>query len=229
MKEIVKEHPLRPIILRFDFEKPQSELEKKGLASHYLMHDLTWDMQKQLKAHYEALEKIDMEVTALEFQLLPIEQEMDIVEVFLNIKPPSILPFDERDEDFELNIEMADLYKSIIAHSDRLEEVQVDVTAENNWYQEHFDMIYEKESWIDEELWDNIHQIYRNYEQVQVDIVALDRDQEEFKEVLSEVFDYQDLYAEYGEAVFEMYNSLIRRADKNYRRAEAINKHINKL
>lgn len=229
MKEIVREHPLRPIILRFDFEKPQLDFEKQGLASHYLMHDLTWSMQQELKAHYQILEKLDMEITALEFQLLPIEQEMDIVEVFLNIKPPSILPLDEIDEDFELNIEMADLFKNITDHGDLLEEVEIEINAENTWYQKHFDMIYEKESWIDEDLWDNIHQIYRNFTEAQVDIVSLDRDQEEFREVLSDVFDYQDLYAEYGETVFEMYNNLIRRADKNYRRAEVINKHIKEL
>lgn len=226
MKEIVREHPLRPIILRFDLGKPQLEFEKKGLAAHYRMHDLTWDMQQQLQAHYEALEEIELEITELEYYLLPIEQDLDILEVFLKIQEPSVLPFGEKDDNTEINIDLNDFYKGVAYHNVRIQELHPDVAREYDWFQQHFEMIYEKESWIDEQLWEDVDPIYRNYDQAQVDIVSLDRDQEEFRGVLSEVFDYQDKYQDYAEVLFKMYNQLHKRSEESYRRAEVVQEAI---
>src|SRR5690606_35566954 len=110
-----------------------------------------------------------------------------------------------------------------------MQALHTNVSKEYDWFQGHFDMIYEKESWIDEGLWDDIHEIYRNYLQAQVDIVTLDRDQEEFRGALSEVFDFQNTYMEYGETIFEAYNELQKRADESYRRAETVNKALNDM
>ncbi|NGM62125.1 hypothetical protein G5B30_09385 [Sphingobacterium sp. SGG-5] len=229
MKEIVNEHPLRPIILQFEFDKPQMEFEKKGLDAHYLMHDLTWDMLQQLKAHNQALEEVDLGIAELDYMLLPLEQDLDILEVFLQIQDPSVLPFDEKDGEGEINIDLGSFYESVRQHNKKLQELHAEMLRENQWFEQHFDMIYEKESWIDSDLWNDIHQIYRNYLQAQVDIVTLDRDQEEFRGTLSEVFDYQDGYREYGEAIFEAYTRLHERSEKNYRRAEVVNEALNKM
>lgn len=229
MKEIVREHPLRSIILNFDLDKPQLEFEKKGLDAHYLMHDLTWNMQQQLKAHYQALEEIDIQIAELEYLLLPIEQDLDILEVFLRIQDPSVLPFDEKDDNTQITINLEDFYKGVSYHNQRIQDLHDEVSKEYHWYMQHFDMIYEKESWIVDTLWDDIHQIYRNYLQAQVDIVTLDRDQEEFREALSEVFDYQDIYREYSETLFNAYNELQKRSEGNYRRTEIVNQALNKM
>ncbi|MBE8723077.1 hypothetical protein [Sphingobacterium pedocola] len=229
MKEIVKEHPLRPIILRVDLQKPLLDFEKKGLEAHYLMHDQTWDMLQQLKAHYQALEQLDFEIAELDYLLLPIEQDLDILEVFLKIKDPSVLPFDDKDDNAEINIDLGEFYKGVAYHNQRLQDMHEDLESEYDWFIKHFDMIYEKESWIDEQLWDDIHQVYRNYLDAQVDIVTLDRDQEEFKGTLSEVHDYQDRYREYGESIFAAYNELHKRSEETYRRTEVVNQGLNKL
>lgn len=229
MKEIVKEHPLRPIILRFDISKPQPEFEKKGLESHYLMHDLTWKMSQNLKVHYQAMQEIDQKISELEYLLLPIEQDLDILEVFLKIKDPSVLPFDEKDGEVDISIDLQTFYQGVHDHNQGLNELHELVTLEYDWFKEHFDMIYDHESWIDDSLWDDVHQIYSNYLDAQVDIVTLDRDQDEFREALSEVFDYQDMYGEYAETVFEAYSTLNARADKNYRRTEVVNEGLGKL
>ncbi|TDQ76614.1 hypothetical protein [Sphingobacterium yanglingense] len=226
MKEIVKEHPLRPIILRFDLDKPLLDFEKKGLEAHYLMHDLTWDMLQQFKTHHNALEEIDIEISELEYLLLPIEQELDFLEVFLRIKDPSALPFDEKDGEAEITIDIGDFFQGVVYHNQRLQDIHASVDGEHQWFKSHFDMIYEKESWIAPRLWDDIHQIYRNYLQAQVDIVTLDRDQEEFRGALAEVFDYQDSYMDYGDSVFAAYNELHNRSEQVYRRAEVANSRL---
>ncbi len=229
MKEIVREHPLRAIILRFDLKKPQPEMEKRGLDAHYLMHDLTWTMQQQLRAHYQALEEIDIQVSELEYYLLPIEQDLDILEVFLGIKDPSVLPFDEKDDNAEIDIDLDEFYKGVNYHNQRIQDLHDEVSEAYQWYQQHVDMMYEKDGWIDDTLWDNVHQIYINYTEAQVDIVALDRDQEEFREILSEVFDYHEVYREYAETLFQMYNELQKRSEENYRRTEIVNQALHKM
>lgn len=229
MKEIVKEHPLRPIILRFDLDKPQLEFEKKGLASHYLMHDLTWETLQNLKTHYAAFEQLDIEIAELEYLLLPIEQDLDIFEVFLKIKDSSVLPFDDKDYETDITIDLGDFFQGVVYHNQRLQDMHANVDSEYLWFKNHFDMIYEKESWIDTALWDDVHQIYRNYLQAQVDIVTLDRDQEEFRGALSEVFDYQDVYMEYGDSILAAYNELHHRAEESYRRAEVVNERLSHM
>lgn len=229
MKEIVKEHQLRPIIVWFDLDKPQLDFEKKGLAAHYLMHDLTWDILQQLKQHNQVLEEIDFEIAELEYLLLPIEQDLDILEVFLKIKDPSVLPFDKHDEGTEISIDLEDFYKGIIYHNQRIQDLHDDISKEHRWFNAHFEMIYEKESWINEELWNDIHQIYKNYLEAQVDIVSLDRDQEEFREVLAEVNELQDNYNSYGEVIFNSFNVLQTRSQECYKRAEIVNKGSDEL
>ena len=229
MKEIVKEHQLRPIILRFDLDKPQLDFEKKGLAAHYLMHDLTWDILQLLKQHNQALEEIDFEITELEYLLLPIEQDLDILEVFLKIKDPSVLPFGKHDEGTEISIDLESFYEEIIYHNRRIQDLHDDISKEYQWFNTHFEMIYEKESWIDEQLWEDVNQIYHHYLEAQVDIVALDRDQEEFKDVLAEVNELQDSYNEYGEIIFNSFNVLQTRSQECYKRAELVNKTLDEL
>lgn len=75
------------------------------------MHDLTWDILQQLKQHNQALEEIDFEIAELEYLLFPIEQDLDILEVSLKIKDPSVLPFDKHDEGTEISIDLEDFYK----------------------------------------------------------------------------------------------------------------------
>lgn len=229
MKEIVREHPLRPIILQFDLDKPLLEFEKKGLHAHYLMHDLTWETLQNLKTHYAAYEQLDMEIAELEYLLLPIEQDLDILEVFLKIKDPSVLPFDDKDDQASIDIDLGDFFQGVVYHNQRLQDMHDMVNQEYLWSKKHFDMIYEKESWIETQLWDDIHQIYSNYLQAQVDIVTLDRDQEEFREALSEVFDFQDRYMDYGDSVIAAYNELQKRAEESYRRAEVVNERLSDM
>lgn len=229
MKEIVREHQLRPIILRFDLDKPQLDFEKNGLEAHYLMHDLTWDILQQLRQHNRTLEEIDFEIAELEYLLLPIEQDLDILEVFLKIKDPAILPFDKHDEGSEISIDLEDFYTGVIYHNRRIQDLHDDVSKEYKWFNAHFEMIYEKEGWINEELWNDIHLIYKNYLEAQVDIVSLDRDQEEFKQILAEVSELQDSYHEYGEVIFNSFNALQTRSEECYKRAEIVNKALDNL
>ncbi|MFB2119294.1 hypothetical protein [Parapedobacter sp. 2B3] len=105
------------------------------------------------------------------------------------------------------------------------------VVAEQEWFNAWADFIYENENWFDEEDdrgSDLIHQVFRQYEEVSVDIVTLDRDQQEFFGAVGEVTDLQSEYFDYGEAVLDLYTALHERSEKIYRRTERLNDHIDK-
>jgi len=227
MKEIVKQHPLRPIILEFDMAKPALDFETEALDAYYRQHDRTWDTKLKLLQHKDALFSLEVRITELEYSLLPIEQQLDFLEAGFQLTDQKELPFIE--EGF--TIDVGDFNNDIIAHNRGLVELHGLVVAEQKWFNEWADFIYENEDWFDEEddIGDGlIHKVFRHYEEVSVDIVSLDRDQQEFFGAVGEVTELQTEYFSYGETVFDLYTVLHGRSEKVYRRAERLNDHINK-
>src|SRR3546814_10649031 len=80
MKEIVKQHPLRTIILEFDVDKPALDFEIAALDAYYRQHDRTWETKQRLLHHKDALFELEVKITELEYLLLPTEQQLDFLE-----------------------------------------------------------------------------------------------------------------------------------------------------
>lgn len=227
MKEIVKQHPLRPIILEFDMAKPALDFETEALDAYYRQHDRTWETKQRLLEHKDAFFQLEVKITELDYALLPIEQQLDFLEAGFQLTDQNELPFIE--EGF--TIDVGEFNNDVIQHNRELVELWKGVDAEQKWYNEWADHIYENESWFDQqddEGSDLIHKVFRHYEEVSVDIVSLDRDQQEFFGAVGEVTELQNEYFDYGEAVLQTYTTLHERSEKVYRRAERLNDHIDK-
>ena len=227
MKETVKQHPLRAIILEFDPKKPVLDFETQALNAYYRQHDRTWDTKLQLQLHKDAFFQLDVKITELEYTLLPIEQQLDFLEAGFQLTDQSKLPWLE--EGF--TIDVGEFNNDVIWHNGQLVELWKGIKEEEEWYNAWADYIYENEDWFDEldqEGDELIHKVFRHYEEVSVDIVSLDRDQQEFFEVVSEVNELQNEYFEYGKAVIDMYTALHERSERIYRRAERVNDYIDK-
>ena len=227
MKEIVKQHPLRTIVLEFDMDKPALDFETQALEAYYRQHDRTWDTKQQLQLHKDAFYQLEVKITELDYALLPIEQQLDFLEAGFQLKDQKDLPF----IDEEFTIDVGEFNNDVYQHNQELVALWKGIDAEQTWYNDWADHIYENESWFDEqddEGSDLIHKVFRHYEEVSVDIVSLDRDQQEFFETVSEVSELQDEYFDYGEAVIKAYTELHGRSEAIYRRAEVLNDHINK-
>ena len=227
MKEIVKQHPLRAIILEFDVGKPTLDFETRALDAYYRQHDRTWETKLKLLQHKDALFSLEVRITELEYSLLPIEQQLDFLEAGFQLTDQSELPFIEE----RFTIDVGDFNNDVIQHNRELVELWKGVDAEQKWYNEWADHIYENESWFDEQDdkgSDLIHEVFRHYEEVSVDIVSLDRDQQEFFGAVGEVTELQNEYFDYGEAVLQTYTALHERSEKVYRRAETLNDHIDR-
>lgn len=222
MKTIIKEHPLRTIILDFDLEKQATDFETEALAAYYDMHDKTWETKQNLIKHKDKLFELDVQLTELEYMLLPIEQQLDFLEAGFELVKDVKLP----DIGDSFSIDVADFNREVIAHNDATIALHIDLLAEWKWFDNWADFIYEHEDWCATGQDDLIHAVFRQYEMVSVDIVSLDRDQQEFFGAHGEVRQLQSDYFDYGEQIFGMYNRIKERADAVYRRAEALDEHI---
>ncbi len=222
MKTIVKEHPLRPIILRFDLQKQTPEFEEEALDAYYAMHDKTWETKQNLLMHKDSLFELDVQITELEYRLLPIEQQVSFLEVgFQLVDNVELPPFDH---DFSIGI--GEFRTEVNNHLTDMQELYKDLMQEWAWFDSWADFIYDHEDWCAPGGNELIHQVYRHYEEVSVDIVSLDRDQQEFFGAHGEVRQLQRDYFDYGSQVFNMYNRVKERAEKVYKRANRVNDYI---
>ncbi len=214
MKEIVKEHPLRPIILRFDPKKGKPEFETKGLEAYYAMHDSTWKMRTALIDRANALDDLMEEIAQLEYPLLPIEQELEFVEAASGLRGQAELPPVEG----QFTINLDELRTSITEHHRAMAEFYPKLKDAWDWFDNHANFIYAHESWIEQGADDLVQELYIRYQEVSVDIVSLDRDQQEFFVAYAVVEQIQDDYFKLGDLVFAHYEKLLARANGIYQR-----------
>src|SRR5690606_20512604 len=147
MKEIVKQHPLRAIILEFDVGKPTLDFETRALDAYYRQHDRTWETKLKLLQHKDALFSLEVRITELEYSLLPIEQQLDFLEAGFQLTDQRELPVVEE----QFTIDVGEFNNDVITHNKELVELHGLVVAEHQWYNAWADFIYENEDWFDEE------------------------------------------------------------------------------
>ncbi len=229
MKEIVKEHPLRPIILQFDLTKKALDFEIKALEAYYRMHDRSWETKQNLLRHKEAFLEIDIKTTELEYRLAPIKQQLDFIEAAFKLVEVENVELPDFEEPFSIDI--ADLYETVDSHNEDLRDLHKQVVTEMQWFNDWADYIYENEDWFDEQDDEGdklIHQVFKHYNDVSVDIISLDRDQQEFFGILSGVRKLQREYFDYGEEVFEQYNRVHYASEEVYQRALRLKQYVDK-
>ncbi|PRD47245.1 hypothetical protein [Sphingobacterium haloxyli] len=227
MKEIVKEHPLRPIILQFDPKKKALDFEVKALEAYYRMHDKSWKTKQNLLQHKNTLTEIDMNTTELEYRLSWVKQQLVFLEAAFKLEENVELP----DMGERFSIDIVDFYTAVDSHNEDLRTLHQQIIAELRWLNDWADYIYENEDWFDEQDDEGdklIQQIFRHYDDVSVDIVSLDRDQQEFFDVIAEIRRLQREYFEYGEEVSEQYTRVQHESEEVYQRALRIQQYVNK-
>lgn len=218
MKEIIKDHPLRPIILRFDTSRSMPEFERKGLEAYYSLHDETWELKSKLLKQEAQLKDILSLVDELTLGLYAMEQDLDFLEAALEIGEEHFLPMVEG----TFTIDYTKLHEALNGHVDNMEKLYPKIKAAWDWYQQHADFVYEYETAVDFGHDELIHALYSRYEEVSVDIVSLDRDQQEFFGAYAEVDRLQSDYFDHAEQVLDMYDALHELTDGIYRRVEIV-------
>lgn len=228
MKEIVKEHPLRPIILQFDLKKKALDFEVKALEAYYRMHDRSWETKQNLLRHKDAFMEIDMKTIELEYRLAPIKQQLDFLEAAFKLVNNVDLP----DMGERFSIDIVDFYTAVDSHNEDLRALHQQITAELQWFNDWADYIYDNEDdWFDEQDSEGdklIHKVFKHYDDVSVDIISLDRDQQEFFGVIGDIRKLQREYFEYGEEVSEQYTRVHHESEEVYQRALRVKQYVDK-
>jgi hypothetical protein len=222
MKTIVREHPLRTIILDFDLSKTPPDFETEALQAYYGMHDKTWETRQNLLFRKDRLDELEVQINETEYSLLPIEQQLEFLEAGLQLTEPAELPLIEG----SFSIDVGDFLRGVIEHHGRMHAVHRDLVTEWTWYNDWVNFIYDHEDWCDEKASKQIHEVFCRYKEVSIDIVSLDKDRDEFFGAHGEVRQLQEEYFEKAEQILEFYSQVSERAEQIYQRAEIIDQHL---
>ena len=226
MKEIVKEHPLRPIILQFDLNKKPLDFERRALDAYYRSHDRLWEVQQKILQHKRAVQQIEQQINEIGQEMLRIRQQTDFLEDKLHIDKTHQLP--EIKESFSIDI--VDYYAAIDAQTDQRIALREEIILEIDWYNEWADYIYEHENWQDEEDEEGdrlMSEVFRHYNEVSVDIISLDRDRDEFHTAFGVTRRLQQVYFDYAAAVFDNFDDLQEACNALQTRALRIREVVN--
>lgn len=225
MTEILKQHPLRNIVLRFDLSKEMSDFEKEGLETYYRIHDETWDMSMRLNERTIELTHIDAGISRLHKELLPMEQKLDQLEADYGLRDGEDLPQMEE----KVTHDGETFYSFTIPHNKKMVDLAKLLMEEWKWYDAQVDHMYYHEGWLKRDARAPVHVIYRRYKEASVDIVSLDKDEQKFLTAHSKVWKQQDAYFEYANKVFDAFEGLRERTENLYIRIEYIDNMLDGL
>ena len=231
MKTIVREHPLKDIILEFDESKTQPDFEKEALATYYEAHDEVYALKQRLDILAEGLADADAEVANLYMEALALEQSLEIIEDFLGLSAGDSIP----DIEGEITIDVAELFEDIRKHHDVFQELYLQIDDLTNKYNFEMDLMDPddefQENWpIHSRYFTVFDKVFPRYEELSVDIVSIDDDQETFRGVYGELLDIYNANLALAEWVFANYKNLFDLVEPMYERTsvaiEAMNKKM---
>ena len=231
MKTIVREHPLKDIILEFDESKTQPDFEKEALATYYEAHDEVYALKQRLDILAEGLADADAEVANLYMEALALEQSLEIIEDFLGLSAGDSIP----DIEGEITIDVAELFEDIRKHHDVFQQLYLqidDLTKKYNFEMDLMDPDDEfQENWpIHSRYFTVFDKVFPRYEELSVDIVSIDDDQETFRGVYGELLEIYNANLALAEWVFANYKNLFDLVEPMYERTsvaiEAMNKKM---
>ena len=209
MKTIVREHPLKDIILEFDESKEQPDFEKEALSIYYEAHDELYALKTRLDVLASGLARADDSIADLYMEGLTLDQSLEIVEEALGLSDGEDIP--EIKE--EITIDVSGLFEDIQKHSDTYQQLYLqidDLTKKYNFEMELMDPADEfQEDWpIHRRYFEMFDKVFPRYEELSVNIVSVDDDQEAFRRVYGELMDAYNANLEFAEWVFENYKHL---------------------
>lgn len=217
---IVRKHPLKNITLDFDDEITPPTFEKEALESYYEAHDKTWEIKQHVLKIEAELKVVDDIIEDLALRRLGIEQELEILEDWLDIN--------ELEEqalfDGEITIDIGVFMATCDKHNSDIQELYDTVVKLTAVYNNDIENIYEGDLIIDPRYFDIIDEVYLRYEEVSVHTVSLDDDHQAFLEEYGKVEDYFFHYTDLAREIFDKYKSLVETTQPIYRRVEVVDR-----
>ena len=218
MKTIVKEHPLKNITLNFDDQVTAPAFEETALRSYYEAHDKAWELKEHVSHMESRLKQVDDTMDELSLRRLGIEQELEILEDWLEVKE-----LEEKDLfEGEITIDIGGFFTTCDLHNMGIQELYAEVVELTGIYNNDIENIYEDDAVIDPSYFAVLDELYPRYEELSVDTVSLDDDHQAFLEKYEDVENLFFHYTELAREIFDKYKNLIEVTQKIYRRVEVI-------
>ncbi|MBD1432157.1 hypothetical protein H8B06_04905 [Sphingobacterium sp. DN00404] len=218
IKTIVKEHPLKDITLDFDDEITPPSFEKEALQSYYEAHDKTWEIKAHVTEIERKLKTVDDIIADLSFRRLGIEQELEILEDWLDVTELE----DKELFDGEITIDIGTFFAVCDKHNVDIQNLYEKVVDLTEIYNRDIENIYEDDAVIDPAYFNALDEVYPRYEEVSVHTVSLDDDHQAFLEEYGKVEEFFFHYTELAREIFDKYKNLVETTQVVYRRVEVI-------
>ena len=228
MKTVIKNHPLKDIILEFDETKEPLPIETEALELYYEAHDVVYAVKQSADLMRLDLVRGEAQVEGLYIEALLLLQELEIIEDSLNIANGATVEIHG-----EMTIEVTDFFKSVEAHNQEMQDIHGLIDNLSVRHNENLDLVFQEghDDYfpVHEKYFSLFDKVYPRYEELSINIVTLDEDEDLFKGVYGKVDDvFQDNF-DRGSALFERYNQLFELTKDLYQRTERASVVLNRF
>src|SRR5690606_532083 len=207
MKTLTIDHPLRTISYKVKDNSFPTPYELQVLDDYRLAHDQVWYMKRLFESEKaEAqlalidLHKLDEEQEELSRMLTFYKGELDINDKKLHANV-----------DILFQVELRNFYNSVIEQQQKLIRFYDHIGIRDREYTLITDTYYKEEKPVDPLHFTVLDFVFEHYEDMQVDIVSLDKDLQEFLAELSDVYRLLDAYIAQFNLLYRTYETVLKK------------------
>lgn len=208
MKTITIDHPLRSISYKLRKNSFPLNTEARALDSYRLAHDQVWRMKRlfeQEKGEVQLalidLHKLDAEREELSDMLGFYKEQVDLSSENLHIEM-----------DVKFQVEVRDFYNNVNRQHSKVIQFYDIIGRRDAEYITITDMYCREEKPIDPLHFKILDSVFENYSDMQVDVVSLDKDLQQFLTTLQEVYNFLDTYIQHYNILYKAYGTILHKA-----------------
>ena len=225
MKNVAKEHPLKPICLSYREGFQAAAFEVEALKKYKKAHDETWKRRITYVTEKDRLMLLKSELAELSYELFDLGEQLSVFEEALGITVLNEIDRIKIGSDYDVNR----LFDRVEQHNRSLQRLHKAMKKAAARYNKAVANLYEDNYMIDPMYFDILHELFQRHEEVKVDIVSLDQDHQAFLEAYHEVKKLREAYMLYGNQVFSSYEQLLEDAEDLYMRTNAVQDGIDEM
>ncbi len=207
MKTITLDHPLRSISYKIRENYFPLNTEARALDNYRLAHDQVWRMKRlfeeekgEVQLALIDLHKLDAERQELNDMLNFYKEEIDLSGESLHIEM-----------DVKFQVEVRDFYNNVNRQHSKVIRFYDVIGTRDAEYITITDTYYRGGKPIDPLHFKILDSVFENYSDMQVDVVSLDKDLQQFLAVLQEVYLLLDKYVQHYNILYKTYSAVLQK------------------
>lgn len=219
MKKITIDHPLRTISYLINENGFPLPHEANSLENYRLAHDQVWRMKRLFEQ-----EKGEAQLTLI--RLLKLEDEQRELRYMLNFYKEQVdfssAPLSP-EFDIKFQVELRNFYNSVIQHQQTLVKFYDAIAVCDRAYIEITDTYIRKEKPIDPLNFNILESVFEHSSDMQVDVVSLDGDLQQFLTILTDVYLLLDDYIMQYNTLYKAYSAIVQQAAQLTKDVQVLN------